>query len=248
LVEPPRQLSLPIERTREPTLEEYHQGPNAEAVAAVAASASGLGEPFLFLVGSPGTGKTHLLLAACRAASESGRQTHYVPLGHPGLAPTLLDDLERLDLVALDDLDRIAGDSDWEQAIFSLFNRMREHGRTLLAAAKASPAELTLCLPDLVSRLQWGPRYRLLSLTEPECETFLVETAERRGLRLGPEVVRYVMTRHARDPAALVDLVTRLDTASLREQRRPSIQMVRQLLEDGIRTVEGLAELHPPTA
>lgn len=248
MVEHPRQLSLPIERTREPTLEEYHQGPNAEAVAAVAASAVGQGETFLFLAGGPGTGKTHLLLAACRAASESGRATHYVPLGHPNLKPALLDDLERLDLVAVDDLDRIAGDSDWEQAIFSLFNRMREHGRTLLAAAMASPADLTLGLPDLVSRLQWGPLYRLLPLTEPECETLLVETAGRRGLRLGPEVVRYVMTRHARDPAALVELVTRLDTASLQEQRRPSIQMVRQLMEGAARAVDGFAELHPPTA
>lgn len=231
MAETPRQLSLPIERTREPTLEEYLPGPNGEAVSAVAASAAGAGEPFLHLFGLPGTGKTHLLQAACRAAGESGRQALYVPLERPGLTPALLEDLERLDLVAVDDVDRIAGDLVWEHALFDLFNRLRERGRFLLTVAASAPDDLPFGLPDLVSRLQWGPRYRLLTLTEPECEQLLTETARRRGLALPPEVVRYVMTYHARDPGSLVELVARLDSASLREQRRPTIPMVRRVTE-----------------
>jgi DnaA family protein len=226
----PRQLSLPIERIREPTLEEFLPGPNAEAVAAVTASAAGRGEPFLFLFGHPGTGKSHLLQAASRAAGQSGRQARFLPLGDPDLAPGLLDRLDGLDLVAVDDLDRIAGRPDWEHALFGLFNRLRERGRTLLTAAAGAPETLGLGLPDLVSRLQWGPRYRLLPLSEADCEALLAESAQRRGFRLGPEVVRYIMTYHARDPAALVELVARLDTASLREQRRPTIPMVRQVM------------------
>jgi DnaA-homolog protein len=233
LAEPPRQLALPIERTREPVLEEYLPGPNAEAVAAVAASALGRGEAFVLLYGRAGTGKTHLLQAACALAGKANRKAQYVPLGRAGLGPGLLDDLERLDLVAVDDLDRAAGDPDWEQALFGLFNRLRGRGRSLITAGGGAPHDLGFALPDLVSRLQWGPRYRLLPLSEPECERLLAETARRRGLELGPEVVRYVMTFHARDPAALVELVARLDSASLRERRQPTIPMVRQVLRDG---------------
>jgi DnaA family protein len=238
LTETPRQLSLPIERAREPTLEEYLPGPNGEAVAAITASAAGQGEPFLHLFGLPGTGKTHLLQAACRAASEAGRQAHYVPLGRPGVVPEILDGLEQLDLVAADNLDWVAGDLRWEHALFDLFNRLREHGRNLVTGAAAAPEDLALGLPDLVSRLQWGPRYRLLTLTEADCERLLAETAWRRGLVLAPEVVRYVMTYHARDPGSLVELVARLDSTSLREQRRPTIPMARRVMEgdmDGAR-------------
>ncbi|MGE5154262.1 MAG: DnaA regulatory inactivator Hda [Bdellovibrio bacteriovorus] len=240
MAESPRQLSLPIERVREPTLEEYLPGPNGEAVAAVTASAAGRGEPFLFLFGHPGTGKTHLLQAACRAAGEAGRQALYVPLGGAGLAPELLEDLERLDLVAVDDLDRIRGDLAWEHALFDLFNRLRERGRSLLTAAASAPDELAFDLPDLVSRLQWGPRYRLLGLSELDCERLLAETARRRGLTLAPEVVRYVMTFHPRDPGSLVELVARLDSTSLREQRRPTIPMVRQVMQEGDVEARGL--------
>jgi DnaA-homolog protein len=232
LVERPRQLALPIELTREPTLEEYLPGPNGEALAAVAASAAGQGEPFLFLLGLPGTGKSHLLQAACRAATEAGRQAHYVPLGRPELVPEILDGLEQMDLVAVDDVGAIGGQVPWEHALFDLFNRLREHGRTLLVAAAATPNDLGLRLPDLESRLQWGPRYRLLPLGETDCERLLAETARRRGLHPGAEVVRFVMYHYPRDPGSLVELVARLDRISLREQRQPTIPMVREVVKD----------------
>ncbi len=227
---PPRQLHLPVELTREQTLAEFLPGPNEETVAALAATAAGRGESFLFLWGLPGTGKTHLLQGACLAARAAGRRALYVPLGDTGVTPALLDDLERLDLVAVDDLDRIAGEAHWERALFDLFNRLREQGRCLVTAAAGAPDTLALGLPDLRSRLHWGPRYRLLPLSERECETLVLDTARRRGLSLGPEVVRYIMTYHARDPASLLDLVARVDTASLRAQRHPTIPLVRQVM------------------
>ncbi|TCT17982.1 DnaA regulatory inactivator Hda [Thiobaca trueperi] len=228
----PQQLHLALEAVREPSLTEYLSGPNAEAVAAVSALAVGEGEPFLFLFGVAGTGKTHLLQAACLAAAQQGQQAHFVPLGTPELEPVLLDDLERLDLVAVDDVQAIAGDAAWEDALFDLFNRMRERGRRLLAAASAAPDALPLELPDLRSRLQWGPRYCLHPLTEADCEQLLVESAQRRGMQLNRDQVRYIMNYHARDPASLLDLVERLDGLSLREQRQPTIPLIRQALRE----------------
>jgi DnaA family protein len=231
LPERPQQLHLPIELRREPTLADYLPGRNGEALAALERTAAGRGEPFLFIFGLPGTGKSHLLQGTCLDAARHGRQAHYCPLGQPGLEPGLLDDLERLDLVAVDDMDRVAGQGDWELALFDLFNRLRERGRALVTAASAAPDTLGIKLPDLCSRLQWGPRYRLLPLDEAECETLLRVTALGRGLVLPPEVVRYVMTRYPRDPASLLDLVGRVDAWSLREQRQPTIPLVRRAMQ-----------------
>jgi DnaA family protein len=225
-----QQLHLPIELIREPILAEYLPGPNGEAVAAIRAVAAGQGEPFLFLFGPPETGKTHLLQAACLASARVRRQAHYIPLGRAGIEPDILDDLERLDLVALDDVHQIAGDARWERALFDLFNRLRERGRSLITSAAAAPDDLALGLPDLRSRLHWGPRYRLLPLAEADCESLLTESARRRGVVLGPEAARYILNHHARNPAALLDLVERIDRQCLREQRPATIPLVRRVM------------------
>ena len=225
-----QQLHLPIELIREPSLAEFVAGPNAEAVAATRATGAGRGEPFLFLFGAPETGKTHLLQAACLGAAEARRSAHYIPLGQPGLQPDILADLEQLNLVAVDDVHRVAGDPQWELALFNLFNRLRERGRSLVTSAATAPDDLALELPDLRSRLHWGPRYRLLPLTETDCELLLTQSARRRGMTLGPEVTRYILTHHARNPSSLLDLVERLDRLSLREQRPPTIPLVRRVI------------------
>ena len=227
----PQQLHLPIELRREPSLARFLPGPNGEALAAVERAATGRGEPFLYLFGPVAVGKSHLLQGACLAAARQGRQVSYCPLGLPGLEPGILEGAEQMDLVAVDDLERIAGHRDWESTLFGIYNRLREQGRTLIVAARVPPDGLRLDLPDLSSRLQWGPRYRLQTLDDAGCEAVLREAADCRGLILGPEVVRYIMTRNPRDPASLLDLVARLDAASLREQRQPTIPMVRRAIQ-----------------
>jgi DnaA family protein len=230
--EPLGQLHLPVRLVREPTLRDYYVGANGEAVAAVAAIARGdaTGEPYLLLFGGPATGKSHLLQAACQAAASGPGKAQYVPLGQPGLTPAILDALEHRDLIAIDDVQRIAGDLEWETALFDLFNRARERGCRLLMTAATAPDALGLRLPDLRSRLQWGPRYCLAPLSDADCERLLIGVAAELGMRLGGETARYIMNNHARDPASLVALLERIDAVSLRAQRQPSIPLVRRII------------------
>lgn len=228
------QLHLPIEFIREPTLAEYLPGPNAEAVAAISAMSSGAGEPFVFLFGGPGTGKTHLLQATCLAARAHGRQAHFVPLATTGLMPSLLEHLERLDLVAIDDIQHVVNEREWERALFGLFNRIRERRGCLLLAANVAPDALPIGLPDLTSRLLWGPRYCLQPLPDSDCERLLIESAKRRGILLSTELVRYVMNRYPRDPGSLMELIARVDSLSLREQRQPTIPLVRRAMQEAL--------------
>ncbi|SDW72088.1 DnaA regulatory inactivator Hda [Thiocapsa roseopersicina] len=226
----PGQLHLPITLIREPTLEDYRAGPNAEALAAVEALVSGAGEPYVFLFGGASTGKTHLLQGACQAAIKRARTAQYIPLGEAGLMPSIFDDLETRDLLAIDDVQAIAGKADWEVALFDLFNRARARGCALLIAGSSAPDALGLGLADLCSRLQWGPRYCLLPLADPDCERLLTEVATELGMRMGQETARYIMNNYARDPGSLVALIERIDQVSLREQRQPTIPLVRRVM------------------
>jgi DnaA family protein len=219
---------------REPTLADYRPGGNREALAAVEAIASGAGEPYVFLFGGPATGKTHLLQGACQAAVETGRNAQYIPTAQTGLSPSIFEDLETRDLLAIDDVQAVAGKADWELALFDLFNRARARGCSLLIAGDAAPDALELDLADLRSRLQWGPRYCLLPLSDTDCEQLLMEVAAGLGMRLGQETARYIMNNYARDPASLIELIEHVDRVSLREQRQPSIPLVRRVIRGEI--------------
>jgi len=224
------QLSLPIQLRPEADFASYLAGPNREAVAAITAWSIGSGDDFIHLFGLPDSGKTHLLQAACQHAVQQGASAIYLPLGHEDLAPSVLDNLELWDLVALDDVQVIAGDMDWERGLFDLYNRLRETKRRLLVSADAPAAELGLQLADLRSRLGWGPGYRLRPLSEEDCERLLRESAQRRGLSLGDDAIRYIMRHCPRDVGSLLGLLEEIDRESLRTRRRPTLWFIRQVL------------------
>jgi len=220
------QLILPVGFHEAADLEGFEPGANAAAVAAVSACQPGP----LFLWGGPGRGKTHLLQAACVAAGRAGEPAAYLPLGTEGLTPDALQGLEGMAVVAVDDLDAVAGDRAWEEALFHLFNRANETGVPFLAAASAAPAALPLVLEDLRSRLAWGLVFHLQPLDDEGLRTALMDRARRRGMELPEAVASYLLSRISRDPAEVFGWLERLDRATLAAQRRLTIPFVRELI------------------
>jgi DnaA family protein len=209
----------------------YFPGANREAVTHL----QRLGEPgaerLIYLWGSASAGKTHLLHAACRAFAERAAPTAYVPLTEArALTPDLLDDLEQCALVAIDDVESIAGNVAWEEALFHLFNRVQAAGGNFVVTAHVAPAALALKLADLRSRLGWGLVLQLHPLDETGCIAALQLRARRRGFDLPDDVAHYLLRRAPRDPSSLFALLDRLDDASLAAQRKLTIPFVRELL------------------
>lgn len=188
-------------------------------------------EPFVYLWGGVGSGRSHLLQAACHAETSRGDRPAYLPLAELAKAGVdLLDGLEQMSLVCLDDLQAVAGDRAWEEGLFHLYNRVRDAGGRLLAAADASPAALGVGLADLRSRLGWGPVFQLQSLDDAGKLAALQLRARARGMELSEEVGAYLLRHCPRDMHALFELLERLDQASLTAQRRLTIPFVRDLI------------------
>lgn len=232
------QLSLNLRLKDGSSFSNFFPGPNREALerlrAAVVAAATRekASEQTMFLWGADGSGKTHLLQAACRLAQELGKTPVYVPLAEAGaLAPSLLEGAEQAALVCLDDVERIAGRPEWEAALFSLIERLRAVGGVLITAAGAPPGRLGLQLPDLTSRLAWGAVYALPPLSDAEKLEAVRLRARNRGFDMPEDVVHYILSRYPRDLHSLFDLLDRIDRASLVQQRRVTIPFLRRLEE-----------------
>lgn len=226
----PLQLTLGISLGPELDLPGFVPGANAGALAAVEALAH---QPqFIYLWGEPGTGKTHLLHAACRAAAEDGRRVGLLPLSRADdWRPEMLEGWDGLDLVAIDDIDRVLGNPEWEQRLFLLYNALRDAGASLVIAADRPPASFTGGLPDLLSRLAGMLVFQLRPLDDDGRLQALAGRARSRGMELPEEVGRYLLTRVSRNMHDLIALLDRLDRVSLARQRRLTIPFVRELLE-----------------
>lgn len=223
------QLRLP-DRTR---FTNFHAGPNAEAVQQLQHFVTEIVPGSFFLWGRSGEGKSHLLMAAAQQVNETGGQAFYLSLAAPDLPSpqAVAEGLEGIDLLALDDIDRVAGQREWEEALFALYNRVRERGGRLLLAASVRPDQCGFILPDLVSRLQWGLVFGLRPLDDAARIRVLQLRARHRGFDLPEEVGRYLIKRYPRDLASLCALLERLDAVSLQAQRRLTVPFIKQVLE-----------------
>jgi DnaA-homolog protein len=223
------QLPLGISLRSGATFAGFVAGPNAEAVATLRDHIETVRS--IYLWGGRGSGKSHLLQAACHAAAERGQGAVYLPLAQAGeYSPEILDGLEALALICVDDLHAIAGLADWEQRLFHLYNRTREQGHTIVLAGERPARSLGLGLPDLVTRLGWDLVFQLLPLDDEALGEALRLRAAALGMELSDEVIGWLLRRCARDATALFALLERLDRASLSAQRRLTIPFVRELV------------------
>ena len=186
----------------------------------------------LWLWGRRGTGKSHLLQAACAAAGAQGRTATWLDLESGG-APGLLEGCEALDLVCLDGLERVCQDAAWNAAIFRLHTLMQDGSGRLYVASTAPPASLRFRLPDLRSRLLAAPVHQLQPLDEDGQVEALQRRAASRGLELSHEAAAWLVHRMPRDMHSLCGVLDRLDQAALAAQRRLTVPFLRAVLEPG---------------
>ncbi len=230
----PIQLPLGVRLRDDATFANYYPGANAAALGYVerlCEADAGWTDSLIYLWGAAGVGRSHLLQAACLRFEQRDEAAVYLPLAEVAdYGPELLDNLEQCELVCLDDLEAVAGRADWEEALFHLFNRLRDAGKRLLLAAATSPRELGVQLPDLQSRLTLALVFQLQELADEDKLRALQLRASRRGLQMPDEVGRFILTRGARSMSALFVLLEQLDQASLQAQRKLTIPFLKETL------------------
>lgn len=184
-----------------------------------------------YLFGLTGVGKSHLLHACSAYASQLGKTSVCLSCVELLQLPVeVLDGLEQIDFICLDDIQLIAGNQLWQQAIFDLYNRVLEQNNGLLISGDQSVAQLGLTLPDLLSRLSWGFTEQLKPLSDSEKITALQFRASKRGLMLSDEAANFLLNRLSRAMANLITSLDILDKASMREQRKITIPFIKDVL------------------
>jgi DnaA-homolog protein len=225
-----KQLALAMRLRAGAVFESFAPGQNAEVITALRKADT---TP-LWLWGMKGSGKTHLLQAVCSAAGEGAA---YFPLASPAsVPPEALAGFERTRVLCVDDVDAVAGDQAWEQALFRLFNEASELGTRLIFAASVPPRQAEWRLEDWRSRAAACVVYQLRELDDQGRIEALRLRATQRGLELPYETSEYLLKRLPRDLPSLFDILDELDEASMVAQRRLTVPFIRAALERHART------------
>ena len=227
-----QQLPLEIQLADHAVFGNFLPAGNELVIHELKAAAARAELPMLWVWGPPESGRSHLLQACIAAADERGRRAAYLPLDRTlALPAAALEGLGELDVVGLDDIDAIAGDAGFEQAVFGLFEQLRQSGGRLVVTASAAPGEIRFRLPDLASRLKSGGVYRLQPLDDAGRLEALQIRARFRGFDLPEDTGHYLLNRMPRGPASLFRVLDRLDRAALVAQKRLTIPFVRSVLD-----------------
>ncbi|KTD76281.1 DnaA regulatory inactivator Hda [Legionella waltersii] len=227
-----KQLALAIKLNDEATLSDFNWGNNHLLYKHLLEMLSFKTDRLLYLWGAKGCGKSHLLQACCQALS-ANYPSIYLPLELLiEWGPETLDGLEQQTLICIDDIQTIAQQDAWEEALFHLYNKIRDNENSLfIISANTPPSSLNIKLPDLRSRLGWGLVMQINDLSDEDKIKTLTRNALKRGFELPESVGQYLLSRCSRNMHDLHGLLNRLDDASLEAQRKITIPFVKSTLD-----------------
>jgi len=179
--------------------------------------------PIVILYGPKASGKSHLGAVWCE-------QTRAACIDIKTLSQQSAGEISaQCQHLILDDADDIIGDLDCEKGLFHLYNIFKEEQRSILMIIEDAPVRREFQLPDLASRLRAAPA---VSIQEPDDQllsALLVKQFSDRQLRIGADVIHYILPRIERSFAAVQDLVMRADEKALSEKRGISTKLIRDI-------------------
>ncbi len=176
----------------------------------------------LGLWGPAGCGKSHLAHIYCERSSG-------VLLPADALSKDDVPILADYPAVVVENADQGVD----EAALFHLFNLLRESGHFLLLTGRDAPARWRIALPDLRSRLSAIPVAAIRPPDDDLLEALLVKLFADRQLRVGPDVLSFLLARMERSFAAARALVCAIDDAALAQRREISVSLARAVMTAG---------------
>ncbi|PHZ86111.1 HdaA/DnaA family protein [Paremcibacter congregatus] len=175
------------------------------------------------LYGTRGCGKTHL--------SHVWQQKTGAKYGD--LTQITTADLDQMPAcLVLEDVDGLLTDIEQQEMLFHLYNWQKEKGGSLLLTAAQHPKHWSLSLPDLQSRMLAAISIEIGAPDDELLAAVIVKQFTDRQITVPQEVVNYLMLRIERSFAAARDIVSRIDTLALSRQRKITVPLVRNLLDD----------------
>jgi chromosomal replication initiator protein len=241
------------------SLEDFIVGPsNKLAYTAALATADRSNHHFrqLFVHGTCGVGKTHLLQGVCNALSGGGSSTlrwryvtgeqftnEFIASVRGKTSKAFRDRYRNLDLLAIDDVHFLAAKRATQEEFLHTFNAIESAGKRILLASDAHPRMVGQLNEQLVSRFLAG---MVVKIDPPEKETrleILRRKAQNMGLDLPRDVADYLAMHIRGSVRELEGTLVKLSALAALDGGGVRLDLARDALADHLARTDSVVTL-----
>jgi chromosomal replication initiation ATPase DnaA len=177
----------------------------------------------LILVGSEGSGKTHL---GHLWAGEVGATI----INATTLMEQQISELSKAP-VLVEDINEIQRNQPVEIVLFHLHNLLYSEGHSLLMTSQILPGRLSFSLEDLQSRIEASTIAKLHPVDDDLLGAILIKMFADRQIYFSDKLLTYVLSRVERSYTAAKLFVEEVDSKAMAESRVIGKKLVRDILE-----------------
>ncbi len=201
----------------------------------------------LFIFGSTGVGKTHLIQAiGIRIKERNPRarvlyvtarlfQSQYTAANHKGQINNFFHFYQSIDTLIIDDIQDLAGKPETQNTFFHIFNQLHQNNRQIIMSSDCAPAEMDGFEARLLSRFKWGAA---VQLEKPDLElrrAVLERKAAQEGVKLSADVIDYVVENVTDSIREIEGVMTSLVAHATTLNRSIDIDLTRFVVANAIR-------------
>ncbi|MFN2399622.1 MAG: chromosomal replication initiator protein DnaA [Gemmatimonadaceae bacterium] len=241
---------------------------NELAAAAAHAISAAPGKTYnpLFIYGSTGLGKTHLMQAVAHEVLETRPETRVCYVGTEQFTNDLVGSIRgqsmpefrrryrEIDLLLVDDVHFLKGKEATQEEFFHTFNALYEAGRQIVLTSDRSPAEIPGLEARLVSRFEWG---MVADIEAPDFEHRIAILQNKSRLdhleaTIPDDVMRFIAEHVRSNVRELEGTINRLLAIASLRREEVTLELARQALRDKLRgqlheNQHQIAALNPAT-
>jgi chromosomal replication initiator protein len=216
----------------------------AHAAALAVAEKPALAYNPLFLHGSVGLGKTHLLQAACRSMLDRRPDLRILYLSCETFANQFIQSVQsgdlknfrfryrEVDVLLIDDIHFLANKERTQEEFFHTFNQLYQSRRQIILSSDSHPRDIPAMEERLVSRFKWG----LVTEIEPpgfETRLQIVRVkSEQRGARFPDDVCEFIANQITSNIREIEGAIYKVASLSELMHRPIDLGLAREALRD----------------
>lgn len=205
----------------------------------------------LFIYGSSGLGKTHLLHAIGHYAMHLKPKTKVRYVSSEEFTNDFINAIQNnkttefqnayrdVDILLVDDIQFLQGKDQTQEAFFHTFNTLHDHNKQVVITSDLRPKQLAGFEERMLSRFEWG---LITDIQAPEFETrvaILRKKAANERISIPEEVVEYMASRISSNIRELEGTLIRVTAFANLNRQAIDMDLIQTVLKDSFSIAEG---------